>query len=91
MEAGCKIKGKLGILFLWRWEDRMWFYAEWKNPIEDDRLMKQQEEEVTKQQRRDRIQKIRTEAGHQQEGRHLLHCNKREDEDLIQISHKGPH
>lgn len=47
MEAGCKVKGKLGILFLWRWEDRMWFYAEWKNPIEDDRL-KQQEEEVTK-------------------------------------------
>lgn len=41
-EAGCKVKGKLGILFLWRWEDRMCFYAEWKNPIEDDRLMKQQ-------------------------------------------------
>lgn len=57
----------------------MCFYAEWKNPIEDDRLMKQQKEEATKQQRGARIQKTRTEAGHQQEGRHLLHCNRREE------------
>lgn len=32
-EARCKVKGKLGILFLWRWEDRTCFYAEWKNSI----------------------------------------------------------